>query len=44
MDKTRETFDNVKETCKLDGKDCDRGQIWAKFKGRLKGVFLQEHW
>jgi hypothetical protein len=40
MDKTRHTVDNVNEMCKTE----NRGQIWEKFKGRLKGVFYQEHW
>lgn len=24
--------------------DHQKGQVWSKFKGRLKGVFLQEQW
>lgn len=33
----------VSKAC-LNEKDSESGEIWAKFKGRLKGVFRQEQW
>jgi len=37
---------NVNQVSKVcsNEKDWECGEIWAKFKGRLKGVFRQEQW
>ncbi|KAL7318057.1 hypothetical protein PS15m_004330 [Mucor circinelloides] len=46
IEKTEKTMQNVKQVSKVcsNEKDWECGEIWAKFKGRLKGVFRQEQW
>ncbi|KAL0140988.1 hypothetical protein V8B55DRAFT_1512084 [Mucor lusitanicus] len=42
-EKITQNVNQVSKVC-LSEKDSECGEIWAKFKGRLKGVFRQEHW
>ncbi|OAC97963.1 hypothetical protein MUCCIDRAFT_191379 [Mucor lusitanicus CBS 277.49] len=41
-EKITQNVNQVSKVC-LSEKDSECGEIWAKFKGRLKGVFRQEH-
>ncbi|CAO0789477.1 unnamed protein product [Mucor circinelloides] len=46
IEKIEKTMQNVNQVSKVcsNEKDWECGEIWAKFKGRLKGVFRQEQW
>ncbi|KAI8645637.1 hypothetical protein BD408DRAFT_411288 [Parasitella parasitica] len=42
-EKTMDTGCQTSRACTMEA-DSQCGEIWAKFKGRLKGVFRQEQW